>query len=621
MDHDAEQHADGADIIDPFDELPTLTCPVCGVDLVDEELFISYRVCGNCGRHFSVPARERVNLIVDAGSFRVMPTTSPMDADRDNDQISALDRIAELHERPLLDEAIVTGTAAISGARVVVIALDDHLLGSHIGALGAEKIILGLEYALARRLPVIAICAGGAARTHVGPLAMVQGARLAAVSAQVQVAGVPMIAILTHPTSAEVFSSFASQCDLIFAEPGTQLGVTWSSAPSLDAVEQALSENTLVTRGWIDGVIARPDLRQHLTDLLDLLAKRGSGVFTAISPPSDRVRLVTEEDDTSSGPRHPYRPLCLDYVTRMVSPFIEIRGDRVDGDDREVVCGIGRLDERVIAIVAQDRSAPNASGSTAAIRKVQRSARLAGRFEMPLVLLVDSPEGGAPDTVAPDTSLAIAKLSSMMAMLPVPVVSVAVGKVKGVLGNVMMTGDRRLMLEHATYHLSGSSAGRGGRFPVPPAGSGTGHDWPARECERLGLVDVIVPEAGVDVDPGWAAMTLKGALTRSLAALANTGPRRLVETRHRRHRQLGQETEEGLAAMRVELREWHEVQQSVAKSIEDLRERFGQRMANQPRLSFQRPDVGELAARLRARREELRQELLERAGRGDRSGE
>lgn len=623
MDHDAEQHADGVDLADPFDELPSLTCPVCGVDLVDDELFIRYRVCGDCGRHFSVPARERVNLVIDAGSFREMPTASPVEADRDNDQISALDRIAELHERPLLDEAIVTGTAAIGGAQVVMIALDDHLLGSHIGALGAEKIILGLEYALARRLPVIAICAGGAARTHVGPLAMVQGARLAAVAAQVQVAGVPMIAILTHPTSAEVFSSFASQSDVIFAEPGTQLGVTWSSAPSLDAVEQALSEDTLVTRGWIDGVIARPDLRQHLTDLLDLLAKRGSGVFPVANPTSDRVRLVTEEDDTSSGPQHPHRPRCLDYVTRMLSPFIEIRGDRVDGDDREVVCGIGRLDERVIAIVAQDRSAPNASHSTAAIRKVQRIARLAGRFEMPLVLLVDSPEGGASDRVTPDTSLAIAKLGNMMAMLPVPVVSVAVGTVRGVLGNVMMTGDRRLMLERATYYLSGTSAGRGGRFPVPPAGSGTGHDWPARECERLGLVDVIVPEAeaGAHIDPGWAAMKLKSALTRSLAALANTGPRRLVETRHRRHRQLGQETEEGLAAMRVELREWHEVQQSVAKSIEDLRERFGQRMANQPRLSFQRPDVGELAARLRARREELRQELLERAGRGDRSGE
>jgi acetyl-CoA carboxylase beta subunit/acetyl-CoA carboxylase alpha subunit len=623
MDHDAEQHIERIDLADPFDELPSPTCPVCGADLVDDELFISYRVCGRCGRHFSVPARERVDLVVDAGSFREIPTPSPLEEELDNDQISALDRIAELHERPLLDDAIVTGTVLIGGTRVVTIALDDQLLGSHIGALGAEKIIVGLEYALARRLPVVAICAGGAARTHIGPLAMVQGARLAAVSAQVQVAGVPMVAVLTHPTSAEVFSSFASQCDLIFAEPGTQLGVTWSSTPSLAAAEQALSDEVLLTNGWIDGVVARPDLRQHLVHLLDLLTKRGGGVFPAASTASESLHPTPDEDETGPIVQHPDRPRGLDYLARIISPFIEIRGDRVERDDREVICGIGCLNQTAIAIVAQDRSVSSASDSTSAIRKVQRMARLAGRFEMPLVLLVDSPEGTALDTLSPDTSLAIAKLSSMMAMLPVPVVSVAVGTVKGVLGNVMMTGDRRLMLEHTTYHLSGSSAARGGRFPLPPSGSGTGHDWPARECERLGLVDVIVPEpqSGAHADPGWAAMTLMGALTRSLAELANTGPRRLLETRHRRHRQLGQETEEGLAAMRVEMREWQEVQQSVARSIEDLRERFGQRMANQPRLSFQRPDLGELATRLRARREELRQDLLERAGRGDRSGE
>jgi hypothetical protein len=117
-------------------------------------------------------------------------------------------------------------------------------------------------------------------------------------------------------------------------------------------------------------------------------------------------------------------------------------------------------------------------------------------------------------------------------------------------------------------------------------------------------------------------MTLMGALTRALAELANSGPRRLVETRHRRHRALGQETEEGLAAIRSELLEWQDVQQSVAKSFEDLRERFEQRMASTgPRLSFQRPDLGEIAERLRARREELRHELLERTGRSDRSGQ
>jgi len=620
MDHHAESQFATDQLADPFDDLPALSCPSCDSDLVEDELFIGHRVCSVCGRHFSMPARSRVLLIADEHSFQEIPTPLLLDEDLDNDQISAIDRIAEQHERPVLDEAIVTGVAAIGGVRVVVIALDDQLLGSHIGALGAEKIILGLEYALSRRLPVIALCAGGAARTQAGPLAMVQGARLAAVSAQVQVAGVPMIAVLTHPTSAEVFGSFASQCDVIFAEPGTQLGVTWSAGQSLDAAEQALADETLVSHGWIDGVVARPALRQHLGALLDLLAKRTRTGPAGVRVGPEAGTAAEHADDTEEDAYGSERLRGPEYLTRMVTPFIELRGDRVEADDRQVVCGIGRLEGSAVVIVAQDRMIPERDDATAAIRKVQRLARLAGRFEMPLVLLVDSPAQAGAGIVRPDASLAIAKLSSMMAMLPVPVISVAVGTARGALGNVMMTGDQRLMLEHATYHLAGSFVSRGGRFPTPPTGIDIGQDWPARECERLGLVDVIVPEPapGAEVDSGWVALTLKTSLAKSLGTLANFGPRRLVEARHQRHRMLGQESEFGQAAMLLEMREWQEVQQSVARSFEDFRGRMGQRMANQPRLSFQRPDLGELATRLRARREELRQELLERTGRSER---
>jgi len=596
----------------PVDDLSDLTCPSCGADLVDDERFISHRVCSDCGRHFSIPARARLELIVDRGSFQEITTPGPLEDDLANDQISAIDRISEQYERPVLDEAIVVGSAEIAGSRVVVISMDDQLLGAHIGALATEKIITGLERALARRLPVVAFCAGGAARTQAGPLAMVQGARLAAIAAQVQVAGVPMIAVLSHPTSAEIFGTFASQCDLIFAEPGTQVGVTANASRSLEAVERALTDEDLVDRGWIDGVVPRPQVRQHLADLLDVLGKRG-GTFETVAPPPGVPDTIGPDDRN-------IRLRGVEFLPRMVSSFVEMRGDRVDADGPRVTCGFGRIGDVAVAVVAQDHAASREAGQTAPIRKAQRLARLAGRFEMPLVLVVDCRTDDDVHIVRPDESLAIAKLGSLLAMLPIPVISVAVGPVRGSLGTVLMTGDRRLMLEQAAYYLDGSAVSRGGRFPIPSAGGMSRHLWPARECERLGLVDVVIPEpeTGAQADPGWTAMTLKVAISRSLAELASSGPRRLVEARHQRHRMLGQETEEGLAAIRFEMREWQEVQQSVAKSIEDLRERFGQRMPAQPKLSIQRPDLGELAARLRARREELRLELLERTGRGER---
>jgi enoyl-CoA hydratase/carnithine racemase len=224
-----------------------------------------------------------------------------------------------------------------------------------------------------------------------------------------------------------------------------------------------------------------------------------------------------------------------------------------------------------------------------------------------------------PDHVTPGESLAAAKLANTIALLPVSVISVGAGRVQGIASAVMMTGDRRLMLDGGFYHLPVSAAARGGRVPSQAAGQ----NWSAKECERLGVIDGIVdaPPAAASADPALPARMIRGELDYLLTELSRVGPRRLVETRRRRHRTLGQETEAGLAAIRGELREWQDVQQSMAKSLEEWRERMGQRMASQPRLSFQRPDLGEIAERLKARREELRHELLERAGRGDRSGE
>jgi acyl-CoA carboxylase subunit beta len=552
-------------------------------------------------------ARERVGLIVDEGSYRDI-RESPSLNEFDNDQISSLDRIADLRERPVLDDAIVIGTGKVGGTRAVVIALDDQYVSAQIGALGAEKIILALEHAHTRRLPVIAIVAGGGSGVQAGPLAAVQGARIASVAAQVRRDGIPMIAVLTHPTSASVFNTVASQADFIFAEPGTHVGVMWSTGPSLDDAERALSEELMVTHGWIDGVVPRPDLRRHLDVLLGLILKKhGNGHDTSSA-------------NEMAAPNGANGPLSHGlHLTRLLSSFIEIRGDRVETDDRHVICGIGRLDDHIVAIAVQNPAVSVHADERASLRKVQRMAHLAGRFEIPLILVVDAAGSRGPARVTPGESLAAAKLGNTLAVLPVSVISVGAGKIHGIASSVMMSGDRRLMLEQSSYHLPISGATRGGRMPNQAAGQ----YWSARECERLGLIDTIIeePPAGASADPSLPARMLRTELVYLLTELSRVGPRRLVENRQRRHRVLGQETEAGLAAIRGELRDWQEVQQSVAKSLEEWRDRVGQRMASQSRLSFQRPDLGEIAARLKARQEELRHELLERTGRNDKSNE
>lgn len=593
LDPDLDEHGDDL----------SLTCPACGADLVQDQMFLHDRVCKDCGRHFSMPARERIQSLLDEGSFRDVRDMPSLEG-LDNDQISALDRIADQRERPILDEAIVTGTGKIGGLRVVVIAMDDQYVSAQIGALGAEKIILALELAHSRRLPVVALIAGGGSSVQAGPLAAVQGARISSVASQVRRAGIPMIAVLTHPTSASVYSTFASHFDFIFAESGTHVGVTWSAGSSLDAVGSALAEDDLLRNGWIDGVIARPQLRQRLDELLALLGKR---------PPEAEESSRLSADDrmtlaTSTG----------QHLLGLLTPFIELRGDRTESDDRSVICGFGRLEDHVVAIAVQDPSVP-VGDARAALRKMQRITTLAGKLEMPLILFLDSVASEGPVHVTPGESLGSAKLANTIAMLPVSVITVGAGRIQGLASVIMMAGDRRLMFEDSSYHLPMNGAARGGRVPS----QASGQYWSARECERLGLIDGIIDSApeGSPNDPSVPARLLRTEVNYILTELSRVGPRRLVETRQRRHRVLGQETEAGIAAIRNELHDLQDLQQSFAKSLEEWRERMGQRMASQPRLSFQRPDLSEMAARVKARQEELRQELLERTGRADRSGE
>lgn len=578
-----------------------ITCPSCDADLQADAGFLTWRVCSSCGRHFSMPAYERASTVVDTGTFRPLRDAgTPMDGD-DDMQASALDRLASARERAVVQEAIVVGTGELGGTTVVVIALDDQLVGSQIGALGAEKIIQALDHAQSRRLPVIAIVAGGSSAMHLSPLAVVQGARLANTAAQVQALGIPMIGIVTHPTSAAVFNSFASLCDLIFAEPGASVGVVWAADRPLDAMLHAVNEAGLLENGWIDGVMPRPDQHDRLANVISLIARH-----TVDIPPAD-VPLPTELD----------RPL-VDYLDVVVAPFTELRGDRVEFDDRGVVTGIGAIGEMPVAVAVQDSRVT--TNTNAAIRKIQRLARFAGRFELPLVMIVDGPDPEQPYSVTPGESFAAAKLSAMLSVVPIPVVSVGVGTVQGLVSDMMMVGDRRMMAEHSHYRLAGGSSTNAwlpGNFRTEAS------QWSARECLRMGLIDQVIemPAGGAIADPWMAVRMLREDVHAALMELSRLGQRRLIELRARAHRELGH-TDEGIAAVLGELREWQDVQQSVKGSIDEWREKLEQRVGNsdwRERLEqrgqfsgFQRPDLGEIGARLKARQERLRQELLER---------
>ena len=609
-----------------------LSCPACGVDLGGSERFATFRVCPRCHRHFPMPARERLRLLVDPDSFvetnAALVSVDPLVF---RDLLPLPDRLAEARERAGatgpgggLGAAVVTGIGAIGGREAVLVVLDHAYLGGSIGLVAGEKVVLAMELAAARRLPLIALCAAGGARTEAGMLSLVQLAKTAAAATRLHRSGVPFVSLLAHPTTGGVYAGLANQADLILAEPGAQIGfgAGLTRGPAVDPGAETNTAELLLTRGLVDAVVDRARLRNTLASLLGLFADRGAFRPAAQPPP-----LITAGHPSAwqaaGFARHPDRPTALDYVRRLIADFIELHGDRIAADDPAVVAGLGRLGGVPVAVVAQERGrgddAARRNGGRAGpagYRKAVRLMRLAGHLELPIVTLVDTPGAASgAEAEAGGIGLAVAQALGLMSILPVPIVSVVVGEGGGAGALALGVGDRILMQEHAVYSVTGPDAAA----PVPYPGaepdetgerSTASSKLTAGECRRLGIVDVVVPEPApaAHADPEAAARLLGAALSHAHSELSGIGPRRLLDERARKVRGLGQTTPEGRELARREVRELQELQRTLARSWGDLRERWEERQRSRPRFhlprpgrALHRPDLADLAGRLAAR--------------------
>lgn len=600
-----------ADQGDGFDQ----PCPACGNDLMLDEGFAELRVCSACRRHFSLTGRERIALLVDTESFvetnAALVSVDPLVF---HDRLPFPDRLAETGDRSDLPDAVITGTARVGGQDAVLIALDSTSLGGSIGVVAGERIVLAMELALTRRLPLVALCSGGAARTQMGMLSLVQLAKTTAAATRLHRAGVPFLAVLAHPTTGGVYAGVANQADVILAEPGAQIGLR---ASNRDGIRPGAGTNTaefLLDHGLLDVVLDRSRLRETIAALLGFVGQRGNPHHVAPRTSHGTGGTAPRAWEAVGVARHPERPTSLDYIRRFVTDFVELHGDRVGGDDPAMVCGFGRLDGLSVAVIAQERGrgdeiAHRHAGRTdaAGYRKAARVMRLASHFELPIVTMIDTP-GAASGTEAEAEGIGVAlsQILGLMSMVPVPIVSVVIGEGGGLGALALSVADRILMMERAVYSMPGPEqiGAHLYRASDRAAEAAPSLKLTANDCQRLGVVDVVVrePDAGAHADADGAARALRGALVEAIVELRGTGSRRLVNERARRVRYLGQTTPEGRAAARHEVRELEELQRTLARSLHDLRDRWEGRTRGRPRLNLHRPDLTDLATRLTARR-------------------
>lgn len=251
-----------------------LKCPGCRELLLEREYRKNQRVCPRCHYHFRLRAHERIELLVDTGSF------TELDADLVSvDPLSFVsasqvyaEKLAQERSKVGLNDAVVIGHAAVEGRALALAVMDFHFIGGSMGSVVGEKITRAIELALSRRIPLLVASASGGARMQEGLYSLMQMAKTSAALAKLREAGIPYFSLLTDPTTGGVTASFAMLGDVILAEPG---GLICFAGPRV--IEQfmhtklpdgAVSAEFLLQHGMIDMIVARHELRATLGRLL-----------------------------------------------------------------------------------------------------------------------------------------------------------------------------------------------------------------------------------------------------------------------------------------------------------------------------------------------------------------
>jgi acetyl-CoA carboxylase carboxyl transferase subunit alpha len=238
--------------------------------------------------------------------------------------------------------------------------------------------------------------------------------------------------------------------------------------------------------------------------------------------------------------RHPERPHFKDYVAGLFEDWMPLSGDRAFADDQAVLGGFARFRGRRVMVLGHEKGDDTASrlrhnfgmGKPEGYRKAIRLMKLADRFRLPVLTLVDT-SGAFPGVQAEERGQAeaIARSTAAALALGVPMVAAIVGEGGSGGAVALAAGNRVLMMEHAVYSVISPEgcASILWRTADRAPDAAEAMKVTAQDCRALGVVDAIVPEpmGGAHRDPGGAVAALGGALDAALGDLTGQTPEQL----------------------------------------------------------------------------------------------
>ncbi len=247
-------------------------CPVCKNVMLSSDLEENYKVCMKCGYHFRIPARQRIGMTVDEGTF------SEFDADMMSSNIIDFPEYTRKLKNAKINsgenESVITGICEIGGQKTVIAVMNSQFMMGSMGTVTGEKITRAFEYASENRLPVVIFTVSGGARMQEGILSLMQMAKTSGAVKLHSDKGLLYITVLTDPTTGGVTASFAMEGDIILSEPHALIGFAGPRVIE-QTIRQKLpkdfqSAEFLLEKGFVDAVVERKDMKNTLAKLLKL---------------------------------------------------------------------------------------------------------------------------------------------------------------------------------------------------------------------------------------------------------------------------------------------------------------------------------------------------------------
>jgi len=254
-------------------------CPGCQQTVFRKEAEKRLGVCPECDYHWYVPARTRVEQLLDDGTFDEWCTDlTPTDPLGWVDKKAYRDKLVSEQKRTGLNDAAVVGAGMIRARRVAFAVTDSAFFMGSMGSVVGEKLTRAIERATEEDLPLIIVSgSGGGARMHEGMFSLMQMAKVSAALARHDKAGGLYISVLTNPTMGGVAASFASLGDLVFAEPKALIGFagprTIKATIRIELPKGFQTSEFLLEHGFVDRIVRRKDLKSEIARAIDYCGK------------------------------------------------------------------------------------------------------------------------------------------------------------------------------------------------------------------------------------------------------------------------------------------------------------------------------------------------------------